>query len=121
MIRRRQRRGAALAVTLLLVVLIAGCSSLRRPGPVVDRANDPRILQEVEARIAREPSIDAAEVRVEVDGAIVILHGSVRGLAAWQCAIRTAQLAEGVQSVVDFLVIQPGPREVTCLGSGPPR
>jgi osmotically-inducible protein OsmY len=78
-------------------------------------------MQEVEARLAREPSIDAASVRVEVDGAIVILHGSVRGLAAWQCAIRTAQLAEGVRSVVDYLVIERGPREITCLGSGTPR
>ncbi len=111
--------GAARLVTLLLIAGLAGCSSLRRPLPAVDRTGDPRILQEVEARLAREPSIDAGSIRVEVDGAIVVLHGSVRGLAAWQCAIRTSQLVEGVRTVADYLVIERGPREVTCLGSDP--
>jgi hypothetical protein len=46
---------------------------------------------------------------------MVILHGSVAGLAAWQCALRNAALVEGVLSVTDYLVIGPGPREVTCL------
>jgi osmotically-inducible protein OsmY len=88
---------------------------LRRPEPVIDRTEDPRILREVEERLRTEPSVDAARVRVEVDGAIVILYGSVDGLAAWNCAIRTAQLVQGVRSVVDYLVIERGPREVPCL------
>jgi osmotically-inducible protein OsmY len=84
----------------------------------VDRTQDPRIRQEVEARLAREPSLQMETLRVEVDGRVVVLHGSVRGLGAWQCAIRTAQLVEGVQTVADYLVIERGPRDVTCLGTG---
>jgi hypothetical protein len=51
---------------------------------------------------------------------MVILHGSVAGLAAWQCALRNAGLVEGVISVTDYLVIGPGPREVPCLAPRPP-
>jgi osmotically-inducible protein OsmY len=104
---------------LCLLAGVSACSALRRPEPVIDRTQDSRILQEVEARIAREPSIDAGSVRVAVDGAVVVLHGSVRGIAAWNCAIRTAQLVRGVRTVSDNLVIERGPREVTCLASGP--
>lgn len=107
-------------LALLLLSTQLGCAALRRPEPPVDRSQDARILREVEQRLVREPSIEAGTVRVDVDGALVILHGSVRGIAAWQCAIRTSQLVEGVQSVVDYLVIERGPRDVTCLGSGPP-
>jgi len=70
--------------------------------------------------LSAEPSIDAATIRVEVDGAIVVLYGSVAGLDAWQCAIRTAQLVPGVLSVVDYLVIERGPHGVTCLAPRPP-
>jgi osmotically-inducible protein OsmY len=118
MTRRRRLPGAARFLALLLLVSQVGCSALRRPPPVVDRTQDPRIRQEVEARLAREPSLQMETLRVEVDGRVVVLHGSVRGLGAWQCAIRTAQLVEGVQTVADYLVIERGPRDVTCLGTG---
>gem|GEM_PF-3294095 len=105
-------------MSIMLLGSLAACASLRRPEPAIDRSQDPQIRVEVEARLQREPSIESGTIRVEVDGAIVVLHGSVRGLAAWQCAIRTAQLAQGVRSVVDYLVIERGPREVICLGAG---
>jgi len=117
-IRRRVHPAVIQVLFMMLLVSVVGCQALRRPEPVIDRSRDSQILVEVESRLQREPSIQAGTVRVEVDGAIVLLHGSVRGLAAWQCAIRTAQLAEGVRSVVDYLVIERGPREVTCLGAG---
>ncbi|CAN5630947.1 hypothetical protein BH23GEM6_BH23GEM6_04090 [soil metagenome] len=117
-IRRRVHHAVVQGLSIMLLASVAGCASLRREEPPVDRSRDPQIRAEVESRLQREPSIQAANVRIEVDGAIVVLHGSVQGLAAWQCAIRTAQLAEGVRSVVDYLVIERGPREVTCLGGG---
>jgi hypothetical protein len=98
--------------------LLTGCAALRRPDPPVDRSEDPRILEEVEERIAAEPSLDVERIRVEVDGRIVLLYGSVEGIGAWQCAIRTVQLVPGVVTVADYLVIDRGPPQVVCLGAG---
>jgi hypothetical protein len=101
-------------ICCLAVACVSGCSSLRRPAPPIDRSEDPRILAEVQSRLADEPSLDATRLRVEVDGRIVILYGSVDGVSAWQCAIRNAQLVTGVATVVDYLVIDRGPRDVVC-------
>jgi osmotically-inducible protein OsmY len=81
----------------------------------VDRTADPRIRQEVEMRLAAEPGIDANVIRVEVDGGVVRLYGTVGGLDAWYCAIRNSQLVSGVASVVDFLVIERATHPVRCL------
>lgn len=113
---RQARRRATRAATLALpVLLFAGCGLVRRTAPPVDRSDDPRIRAEVEARFAAEPALEAHTLRVEVDGRRVILHGSVRGIGAWQCAITNAELVEGVQTVVEYLVIERGPRDVSCL------
>jgi hypothetical protein len=117
---RRTSRAAIVLGLLLLTGIAGGCRALSRGDPPVDRTQDPRIRGEVQARLSAEPSVDAAAIRVEVDGAIVILYGSVAGLDAWQCAIRTAQLVPGVLSVVDYLVIERGPHGVTCLAPRPP-
>jgi osmotically-inducible protein OsmY len=85
----------------------------------VDRSQDERIRQEVSARLAAEPSLDATNLRVEVDGGVVLLHGGVSGMGAWQCAISTSGLVRGVRSVVDYLVIGRGPRDVRCLAPRP--
>lgn len=98
---------------LFLIVGLMGCAGLRRPEPVLDRSQDDRILREVDARIAAEPGIGAG-LRVEVDGGIVLLYGSVQGMGAWNCAIRNAQLVDGVRTVVDYLVLERGPRDITC-------
>jgi hypothetical protein len=54
-----------------------------------------------------------------VDGAVVVLHGSVQGLGAWQCAVTTSGLVAGVLTVADYLVIERGPRDVVCLAPRP--
>lgn len=107
-----------IAGVLVPLLLMVGCG-LRRADPVevIDPVQDQRIQEEVEARLAAEPSIAAGEVRVEVEGSRVRLHGSVHGIGAWYCALRTASLVEGVEAVTDFLVIERGPRDVTCLAS----
>ena len=104
---------------LLLVSSLAGCGLLRRPAVPVDLSQDDRIRREVTARLAGEPSLDAAHLRVEVNGGVVQLHGGVAGLGAWQCAISTSGLVAGVSSVVDYLVIERGPRDVRCLAPRP--
>jgi hypothetical protein len=104
--------GASLA-GLLLVLAACGARGNEgppRPAPVPDGA----LRQGVEARLAAEPWLPPGSVRVEVSEGQVILHGSVAGLAAWQCVLRTAAMVEGVLSVSDYLVIGPGPRTVDC-------
>lgn len=100
---------------LLLLAAASGCGLLRRPDVPVDRSQDPRIQQEVEARLANEPSLASGRIRVEAQGGDVLLHGTVYGIGAWKCAIANAQLVEGVRTVVDFLVLERGPRDVPCL------
>jgi osmotically-inducible protein OsmY len=105
------------ALLPFLLLVAAGCGLLRRPPPAVDRSQDLRIREEVLARVAAEPALDPAQIRVEVDGGVVVLYGSVAGISAWQCAILNAQLVAGVRSVTDFLVLEPGPREIVCFAS----
>lgn len=86
---------------------------------MVDNSQDPRIEQEVRARLAAEPSLTVGGIRVEVNGGVVLLHGGVAGIGAWQCAIATSGLVPGVRTVVDYLVIGRGPRDVHCLAPRP--
>jgi hypothetical protein len=120
--RRMGRTVARGAAMLVLATPLAGCSLLRRgedrESPAVLQArvaDDARIRQEVEARLAAEPSIGPGRVRVMVERAEVQLHGSVEGFGALQCALRNAGLARGVGLVIDLLILESGPREVTCL------
>ena len=113
-IRQGTSRPAVALTSAFLLLSLVGCSGLRRPAPVVDRTQDPRIIEQVQARLAAEPELDAAQIRVEADGGVLRLYGSVSGIGRWQCAIRNAELVEGVQTVVDYLVIERGPREVNC-------
>jgi hypothetical protein len=102
-------------LSLAALVVLAGCSGLRRAGPVADLRYDEEIRAEVGARLAHEPSIEAERIRVVVRGGVVSLYGAVQGFGALQCAIATAQLAGHVRTVVDQLELEPGPRQVVCL------
>jgi hypothetical protein len=117
-VRRRLRTAAAAA----LIALLGGCALLRRgeeresPAAIAARqATDARIRQEVEARLAAEPALAAGRFRVVVERAEVHLYGAADGFGALQCALRNAGLVRGVRTVVDFTVLEPGPREVACL------
>jgi hypothetical protein len=104
---------------LLLPLAISGCG-LRRPPPApANPALDARIRSEVAARLAAEPSIGAGKIRVDVKGGTVLLYGSVEGIGAWQCALTNAGLAAGAKTVVDYLVLERGPKEVRCLAPRP--
>ena len=105
-------------ITLLVLVSgMAGCGLLRRDPPPVDTSQDARILREVEARLAREPALDARTIRIAVEGAVVTLYGSVAGIGAWNCAVRNAQLVDGVRLVVEYLTIERGSSDVPCRAS----
>jgi hypothetical protein len=106
------------AAAFLLLFALPGCSALRRERPLPDTSRDVEIAQAVTARLGAEPALVSAAIRVEASGGRVLLFGSVKGLRQWNCAIRNAELVDGVRSVVDYLVIERGPREVGC---GAPR
>jgi osmotically-inducible protein OsmY len=102
--------------------LAQGCSLLgggvppESPAQAQERlAREETIRAEVEARLAAEPSIGAGRIRAVVNGGDVHLHGAAPGFGALQCALANAELVPGVRLVVDFMVLEPGPRTVTCL------
>lgn len=109
------RAAAGVTLSLLLAAALGGCGLSNRNRPPVGRAQDERIRREVEARLAAEPTLAAASLRVAVHAGTVSLYGSVRGLGALQCALTNATLVDGVRTVADHLVLQSGPREVRCL------
>jgi hypothetical protein len=104
---------------LLVPLAMAGCALRRDVTPPANPALDERIRSEVAARLAAEPSIGPGRIRVDVARGAVLLYGSVEGIGAWQCAITNAGLAAGVKTVVDYLVLERGPREVRCLAPRP--
>lgn len=115
----RFARSSTLLTAAGLPLLLTACGLLGRSSTPVDLTQDPRILSEVEQRLALEPAIAEQHLRVEVEAGVVQLHGSVRGMGAWRCAITTAGLVPGVETVVDYLVIERGPRDVECLAPRP--
>lgn len=96
--------------------LLGGRAGAETPAQAQERvAREETIRREVEARLAAEPAIGAGRIRAEVNGRDVHLHGAAPGFGALQCALANAGLVPGVRLVVDFMVLEPGPRTVTCL------
>lgn len=102
--------------------LVQGCALLSRRAPSETPAQaqervtrEEGIRREVEARLAAEPAIGAGRIRAVVNNGDVHLHGAAPGFGALQCALSNAGLVPGVRLVVDFMVLEPGPRTVTCL------
>lgn len=110
---------------MAMALLAQGCgllggSSGPTPAQIAAQAEvDEALRARVEARLAAEPSIGAGRVRVVARRGEVELHGSVAGMGAHQCAERNAELTPGVELVIDFLVLERGPREVRCLAPHP--
>ena len=116
-------------IALTLLFGLVGCSG--RAAFVPDRSQDARIQQQVAARLAAEPALRANSIRVEVDGGTVMLHGAVRGIGEWQCALTNAELVSGVRSVSSSRAMRTAPiipidtaspcrsRNTQCTRSGP--
>ena len=103
--------------------LVQGCALLGGGGPPAETvaqaqerlSREETIRREVEARLAAEPAIGAGRIRAVVNDGDVHLHGGAPGFGALQCALANAGLVPGVRLVVDFMVLEPGPRTVNCL------
>lgn len=64
------------------------------------------LQRDVLDELAWEPSVDAAEIGVSVENAVVILNGTVKSLPQKWTAERVAQRVEGVRAVTDELVVK---------------
>ncbi|HWK89159.1 MAG TPA: BON domain-containing protein, partial [Longimicrobium sp.] len=107
---------AGVLAALSACSLLGGGAPADTPQQIAAREEaDARIRREVEARLAAEPTIGAGRVRADVAAGEVRLHGAVQGFGALRCAINNAELVPGVRLVIDFLVLEPGPRDVRCL------
>jgi osmotically-inducible protein OsmY len=109
------------ASAALAMLGLGGCALLHRgeketPQQAAARvSDDARIRAEVQARIAGEPSLSGARIRVEVNAGEVAFFGSVPGMGALRCAETNAELVEGVHLVIDHMELTPGPPTVQCL------
>lgn len=118
--RSGQWAGRTVAVAAL-GLFASGCGIFNRtvretPAQLAERtATEERIALAVAARIAAEPALEGARVRVAVDGTEVALYGSVPGLGPLSCAVTNAQLVPGVTLVIDHMVLDPGPPEAPCI------
>lgn len=107
---------AAAAALVQGCALLGGGPPAETPAQTQERqVQEESIRREVEARLAAEPSIGAGRIRAVVNRGDVHLHGAAPGFGALQCALANAGLVPGVRLVVDYMVLQPGPRSVTCL------
>ncbi len=66
----------------------------------------PAVGMGIEAAFKRNAMLDAKQIRIEVDGSKVILHGTVRTLAEREEAERVAWAAKGVCSVDNHLAVK---------------
>jgi osmotically-inducible protein OsmY len=107
---------AACAALVQGCALLGGGEPAETPAQAQERqVREEAIRREVEARLAAEPAIGAGRIRAEVNDGDVHLHGAAPGFGALQCALANAGLVPGVRLVVDFMVLEPGPRTVNCL------
>ena len=111
----------ACAVACLLAAGVGGCgvvgggARLETPQEQTIRLErEGRISRELLARLAAEPAVDPSGIRPVIVGEQIQLHGTVQGFGAWMCTMANAELVPGVELVVDFLVMRPGPSFVTC-------
>jgi len=102
-------------ILVVTIALLASCTRNQDPSAAPDPVSDARVAEAVRARLAAEPALAPAPIRVEVEAGYVRLYGSVNGIGAWQCAVRSASLQPGVIGVADQLVIERGPRDVNCV------
>jgi osmotically-inducible protein OsmY len=73
---------------------------------VQSTAKIPAVGMDIEAAFARNALLDANQIRVEISGSKVMLHGKVRTLAEREEAERVAWAAQGVLSVEDHLAVK---------------
>jgi hyperosmotically inducible protein len=98
----------AVAATLMMLCLAAGCKTLARPveGPVAD----PAITAAVRSNLAADTGSNFQQVTVETRNGVVTLTGMVELWAERARAEELAYKPRGVKSVVNNLQVAPPAR-----------
>jgi osmotically-inducible protein OsmY len=68
---------------------------------------DFELQRDVLEELAWEPSVDAAEIGVSVEGGVVVLNGTVKNLNEKWAAERVAQRVSGVRALSDEITVRP--------------
>lgn len=76
---------------------------------VIPQVTAPQIRDRIEAAFRRAADLDAGRIAVELQGATVILRGTVRSWAEYQAAEWAVWSAPGVVSVENRLIVAHGP------------
>jgi osmotically-inducible protein OsmY len=72
--------------------------------------NDATVLEAVENRLRKDPSISFQKINIEVRQGIVTLSGSFSNLLAKERAVRLVETIKGVTAVIDMLTPKAGSR-----------
>ena len=94
--------------------LAAGLGEFHRPTEpqvVTDPARDERIASQARAALERAEMIDADRIHVQVINAEVILSGIADNRFVREKAEESASEAEGIEKILNKIVIQPPPEE----------
>jgi hypothetical protein len=101
-------RKSAVAVTLAAGLLLAGCK-----GSQPAARTDQQVTSDIQAKIQGESALSNQNVQVSVANGIATLSGSVTDEASRALAGNDSGTVAGVKTVVNNLVVQPVPAQMT--------
>jgi|GEM_PF-2001312 len=93
----------ALPLLLLAPAAMSGCATTRTVG---ERIDDVGVQREVARRLTADPEVKRFQIDVEVVDGVVYLRGEVEDQATADKAEQLAETADGVESVVNQLMIE---------------
>lgn len=104
------RTPSPLVATLLGLLLSLGAAADdRSAGQHVD---DSTLAVNAKAALVRNEDVKANRINVDTAKGVLLLAGFVRSEAEHQAAIKAVRWLNGVEKVVDGLIVQPGERSV---------
>jgi len=94
------------SVLLMLIAMFAGCASTPQKSSTGDFIDDSVITTKIKAQLAKDDLLKSFQISVESRKGIVQLSGFVDSQRAVDKADQIARGVEGVQSVMNNLVVK---------------
>jgi len=101
--RARLARGLAVAAALAGIA----CAGTRPENPEDPDARDARITETIESRFEEADLLEKHQIHVRTESAVVTLHGIAASEEARERAAEVAREVEGVEHVVNELLVRP--------------